>query len=976
MNRSRLADVARGATAVVALLALVAGPPIALASAVGWPLPTSLPTITAIEDAARSGVSDDLVVKVLAAIAWIAWLQVAAAVVCEVVALLRRSPTLHLPVLPGLQPVVAKLAAAALLLATSASSRVPHATAQPAAAPPTDPPPAAATTALPEVAAPPAVAAAPAVVTIAVERHDSYWAIAERTLGDGFRWREIRDANVGRTMPDGHVIAPGSDLVRPGWSLEVPVTPPAPDPPPAPLLVPTATVVTVEAGDGFWAIAEEQVEAQLGHAATDDQIRPYWEALIDANHDQLADPANPNLLFTGQHLALVGPPAAARPEATPVPTPVPSPAPATGAPQEEPEPVTTLPPSTIPATTAPPAGEQAPAERSEQPSVDPEGTESPVTEMVAAGFSALLAVGAARNLARRRRRRAHLRLVADQPTGDADADVHRQILLSVDSAAIDSLEAGLIHLAGSLRDTQVRTTPVIVQHGDGHLDVYVDPPASPPTGWTSADESGAVWTADPTVGPAQTDAGSACPAPLLVTLGQPDDGGQLYLDLEAARIVALTGDPAVARDIARTMVTDLALSPLAATIDIVVIGDLGGNIAQLDHVRCLDDWSDIADDLDAWTTQTHDALVANGWPNPFIARAIDPDHDGLAPLAVIATEPAPADLLARLAETGPCVAGVVVTGNDIAGAMQIDCRPDRIALPSIGLEATPHPLEVASLDEIVALLDDPLDEAGDPSEPTLFDAADAHEPEPPGLLGPDVLVRVLGEITVDGDHNLTAKQTAVLAFIALHGTVTAERVENAVWAAPSSSSRRKRLSNTVSEIRAAIGREHFPTGVDGRYTTGAGVTTDAHLFDHLVRQAAGEAPAAACATLRAALDVVSGPVFTYRDVDRASYTWVDLENLVSTWELRIAAVAERCADLYIDIGQPNDAAEVANRALTLIPTHTGITEVLMRAHAANGDRLAVQRVFQAHASALEQLDLDDVAESTSELYASLSQRSG
>jgi DNA-binding SARP family transcriptional activator len=216
----------------------------------------------------------------------------------------------------------------------------------------------------------------------------------------------------------------------------------------------------------------------------------------------------------------------------------------------------------------------------------------------------------------------------------------------------------------------------------------------------------------------------------------------------------------------------------------------------------------------------------------------------------------------------------------------------------------------------------------------------------------------------------------VLAFIALHGTVTAERIENAVWAAPSSSSRRKRLANTVSEIRAAIGRQHLPAAADGRYTTGPAVTTDAHLFDHLVRRAAGESPDSACVTLRAALDVVTGPVFTYREVDRASFTWVDLENLVSTWELRIAAVAERCADLYIEMGQPSDAVEVANRALTLIPTHTGITEALMRAHAANGDRLAVQRVFQAHASALEKLDLDDVAESTSELYEQLSRRSG
>src|SRR5690606_10865658 len=40
--------------------------------------------------------------------------------------------------------------------------------------------------------------------TITVQRHDTYWAIAERTLGDGTRWRQIHDLNVGRTMVDGH----------------------------------------------------------------------------------------------------------------------------------------------------------------------------------------------------------------------------------------------------------------------------------------------------------------------------------------------------------------------------------------------------------------------------------------------------------------------------------------------------------------------------------------------------------------------------------------------------------------------------------------------------------------------------------------------------------------------------------------------------------------------------------------------------
>jgi DNA-binding SARP family transcriptional activator len=974
VTRSRLADLASGAVALLALLAIVAGPPVLLTSAVGWPLPTAIPTLSAVEDAARSGVSDQFVIKVLATIVWIAWLQVAIAVAYELVALARRRPTRHLPLLPGLQLVIAELAATALLLAASASSRMPQAAAQ-TAIPPPPTTPAVASAPVPDVEPAPVSLATTPTTTVTVERHDSYWAIAERTLGDGFRWREIRDANVGRTMPDGHVVAHGSDLVRPGWVLVVPASPATAAPLPAdPLLVATGAELTVEVGDGFWDIAEDQVEAQLGRSASDDQVRPYWEALIEANRDRLADPSNPSLLFTGQDLALVGPPPSPAVELVPAsehPTPAAPPAAPTPS-----APATTAPTTTPPTNTTPPTFiEPAPAEAPEQPSDEVDRTDSAVAEIAGAAFSALLAVGAARNLAQRRRRRAHLRLVADG-TGPDEVDVHREILLSADAEAIESLEAGLAYLAGALRDGQVNTTPLLIQHGAGHLDVYVDPPAPAPPGWTATDDAGAVWTVSTRGDAPASGAPSTCPAPLLVTLGQPDDGGQLYLDLEAAGLVALAGDPAVARDLARTMVADLALSPLAETIDIVVIGDLGGTVAELDHVRCVDAWTDIADGLEAWVAQTSDVLQANAWPNPFVARAIDPDHDALAPLAVIAAEPGPPDLVARIAGARRSVAGVAIVGGDIPGAMTIDCSRDRIAVPSIGLEATPHPVDVTSLDEIVALLDDPTDEPIDPDEPTLFETSDANDLDHSGVVEPEVLVRVLGEISVDREFGLAAKQTAVLAFMALHGTVTAERVENAVWAAPSTSSRRKRLANTVSEIRAAIGREHLPAAADGRYTTGPAVMTDAHLFDRLVRQAAGEPAELACDTLRAALEVVSGPVFTYRDVDRASYTWVDLENLVSTWELRIAAVAERCADLYIDCGRPSDAAEVATRALTLIPTHTGITEALMRAHAANGDRLAIQRVFQAHASALEQLDLDDVAESTSELYASLSERSG
>src|SRR3546814_18618414 len=58
----------------------------------------------------------------------------------------------------------------------------------------------------------PAAAESPvpaALRTVTVQRHDTYWALAERELGDGLRWREIRDLNVGRSMPGGHTIVSG-----------------------------------------------------------------------------------------------------------------------------------------------------------------------------------------------------------------------------------------------------------------------------------------------------------------------------------------------------------------------------------------------------------------------------------------------------------------------------------------------------------------------------------------------------------------------------------------------------------------------------------------------------------------------------------------------------------------------------------------------------------------------------------------------
>ena len=64
----------------------------------------------------------------------------------------------------------------------------------------------------------------------------------------------------------------------------------------------------------------------------------------------------------------------------------------------------------------------------------------------------------------------------------------------------------------------------------------------------------------------------------------------------------------------------------------------------------------------------------------------------------------------------------------------------------------------------------------------------------------DVLVRLLGDIQIDGGKPLRPKPTAVVAYIALHGSVTVEALEDACWADPSSGSLRKRLKDVMSSV--------------------------------------------------------------------------------------------------------------------------------------------------------------------------------
>ena len=82
-------------------------------------------------------------------------------------------------------------------------------------------------------------------------------------------------------------------------------TDPEPDPAPG---TPAGRSWTVEPGDHFWAVAEGVLADAWGRAPADDEVDPYWRAVVQANVDVLRDPGNPDLLFPGQVIDVPVPP--------------------------------------------------------------------------------------------------------------------------------------------------------------------------------------------------------------------------------------------------------------------------------------------------------------------------------------------------------------------------------------------------------------------------------------------------------------------------------------------------------------------------------------------------------------------------------------------------------------------------------------------------------------------------------------------
>jgi hypothetical protein len=226
MSRRTNATVARATIAALTLVAVLVGLPVALSTIVGWPLPHAVPAPSTVVKAIGDGyLPDRFIIDALAVALWALWAAFAVCVVIETVATARGRLSHKIPLSGLMQPIVANLIAAIALAIATAGIR--------AAVPP-----------LPTVAAPamaliathdpvPSAALENPIVTTpetlpsyVVKPRDDLWSIAERHLGDPFRWKEIHALN--------RAIVRDPNLIQPGWIIALPADATALEGPPTP----------------------------------------------------------------------------------------------------------------------------------------------------------------------------------------------------------------------------------------------------------------------------------------------------------------------------------------------------------------------------------------------------------------------------------------------------------------------------------------------------------------------------------------------------------------------------------------------------------------------------------------------------------------------------------------------------------------------------------------------------------------------
>ncbi|MGI9614606.1 MAG: hypothetical protein ACR2QO_16970 [Acidimicrobiales bacterium] len=717
----RTADFLKGVIALALILILLVGVPVALVTFAGNP----------IDDVRRiladELLSDDTTASLalragLTVLAWLAWAQIAFSILAEFLALARGRVAGNASLLPGVQDLARRLVVATTLLVnaftstTGATALLPLAVPAPVESVEVD------LLRPPDLDLPYLVATAdPQTAIYTATAGDTFWSLAESLLGDGLRWSEIREVNLGRTMPDGTVISEATEVIRSGWDLALPSDA---------VLPLTSAVVTVDAevmpeqlelaervdgvdpemlgrwevdnGDHFWAIAEETLTAAYGRPVTDEEITPYWNEIIETNRELLVT-ADPDLVHPGQTFDVVLPPLAD--EIVIGPTAVESPIDAEvisgddvrqlGSPGDGNDDAS----DAGDGATAPGEAEWVSLEDTAGDGTlkpfEPAETDGggPIDgSTVALGvFGSAIGAGALLELVRRRRAAAAIEqssssAVAAGPTGIAGFEARIRPVANTDAVRwLAATNRYLTHQLSSIPSNRPLPAVLAMRAGEFGIEVLLDEPSAAPAGFVTDGDTGAAWRvrADLDLDAIEAAGRGAPPySPALLPVGE-TDAGDLLVDFEQLAVMSLVGDIGTIAGWLATVATSATAMSWSQSCSIVAIGVqtvLGGS-NQVRVPTDVDRWADetIAEQTDlarnANTSTCRQRLeggeaVFGGdeFDGPTIVL-LGPGHDDLARRLMAVAELAYSSL-------------VVITTTALDGHARIELQPNHgVAIP-------------------------------------------------------------------------------------------------------------------------------------------------------------------------------------------------------------------------------------------------------------------------------------------------------
>jgi hypothetical protein len=915
--------------------AVITGLPAFLIAAVGWPLPHGTPTWTEVQRAYQiRNIPDRLITGTLACAGWIIWALLVLTLISGLTARIRLTPFRPPRLLPAtLHRLVTRWIGTGALIATLATrpavASVPPArdaialvTRTTDAWTPTTLP--AATTRKPTQTTT-AIRVVPAR-TYVTGANETYWDIAEATLGDGSRWREILDAN-----PElGQV-----DLVPEGTTLAIPA----------------GHDITVEAGDNLWNLAKHELTDAHGERPTNAEIVPYWRDVIDANADELRS-GDPDLIYPGETITLPAIAGDLRLDTQP--------APAEAAPDPD-VPSTTSPPSpsTNPVTTpersttsgAVPAAVAAATPTVDLDNVEPDDFEPfdmPWLYGLAITGVAASVILAAWHRQRRRRIRAH-RPGDPLPTlTDNDRDLITQLRGIATDQRLAAIDTALRLLAATNPDGKAAPAVTIARAGKHAVELLLDNRADPtPPNFVRLDQHTIV------VNPGIDDAtiteligGRTNPAPGFVTIGT-DDVGDVLVDLE--RITALTieaSDDAATASIVTALLVQLACQPWAGNVEVHTLGtpvtiDPEQRITIHDTAASLLDAAEAHLQAQADTTVqrgTHAERISTNAPIGLLVAVIGPGHPDAATalanaarqtgsaLALISCDPIPATAW-RLVVTDQRAtlepAGLTVDNRNFR-ASAVDPEANERLVQTFGPPAMSNTVvgdvrsdstEPAASDSTGG--DDP-DEVEQPAElgigmryaqlPLLV-APDSDLDELPmasrieRIMQPKQIELVLldGAPRLEGiawDRKKAPRADEIVTFLVLNGPSTLQQVAAALW--PDHTRPGNTASQTISKTRALLG--HDENG-EARLRVGKRATPyeihdigcDWLRFEQLTQLAQTSPADDEPGLLTAALALVRRAPFEATRV--RSFDWASDHCFDSRMRVQIGAASDRLRDL-------------------------------------------------------------------------------